>query len=208
MYDESGSAMKTSLMLRCHPNAKRYDRRSIVCSLTMLTLATTALLISPSEAGAAQSHRATACTVLGPTVEAATVRLALNDKFTTTKKSKTYQIESVTERNNKGSSGQCDFYATLKPATGGSLHEMIWQFYPYSARAKHLSHPNLVLPGLFGVERGSGLAAVIAGYGGFSETSAVGHATPAESAALDALALRWAVSHRVQSSSSSTTSTT
>jgi hypothetical protein len=132
--------------------------------------------------------------------------LALNNKFATTKKSTTYRIQSVTERSNKGSSGQCDFYATLKPAHGGSIHEIIWRFYPYSARTKHLSHPNLVIPGLFGIERGSSLSAVVAGYGGFSESSAVGHATPAESAALHALALRWAVAHRVQNTPSTSIS--
>lgn len=198
--------MRAMLNLGCKPYAERHDRHSILTLVTMLALATGALLVVPSSAGAAQSHKATACSVLSPTIDATTVRLALNNKFATTKKSTTYRIKSVTERSNKGGSGQCDFYATLKPAHGGSIHEMIWRFYPYSVRTEHLSHPNLVIPGLFGIERGSSLAAVVAGYGGFSETSAVARATPAESAALDALALRWAVAHRVQNTTSTSTS--
>jgi hypothetical protein len=167
-----------------------------------------ALLTAPSTAQAAQSHRAKPCTAINPTVEPATVRLALNNKYSTTKGHETYQIVSVSERNNKGESGQCDFYVTLDSPHQAPIREMVWRFYPYSALSKKLPHPNLVLPGLYGIEKGNTIAGVIAGYGGFSATSAVGHATPSEAAELDALAIRWAVSHRVQNSSSSTTSST
>jgi hypothetical protein len=63
----------------------------------------------------------------------------------------------------------------------------------------------LVLPGLFGNETGDTLAGVIVGYGGFNESSKEGHPTSAEAAALDALALRWATSHRLEGGTSTTT---
>jgi hypothetical protein len=174
----------------------------------MLALLSAGLLGTTSTAQAAQTHKAKACAVLNPAVQPLSVAAALNNTYSTLKPTASFHITSIQQRSTKADSGQCVFSATLVPAHGHAVHKTIWVFSPYSAGTKKFPHPNLVLPGLFGNETGDTLAGVIAGYGGFNETSKSGHPTSAEAAALDALALRWAVSHRVQGGTTTTTTTT
>jgi hypothetical protein len=181
-------------------------RRGVTAALILLAILMVGVLRTTSHAQAAQAKKAQPCAVLRPTVQPESVAAALHNKYSTVKPAANFRIASVQEHNTKAASGQCVFTATLVPAHGRAVHKTIWVVSPFSALTKKFPHPNLVLPGLFGNEIGDTLDGAIAGYGGFNATSKAGHPTATEAAELDALALRWAIPHRVQVSP--TTSTT